>query len=387
MRSLVKIMKGEMSIISKEFAIIMTLFLGPIVYAFFVGSVYEKKNIQETPMGIVDLDGTETSRTLTRFVDASPKAHISESFSNYEDALTALNSFDNYGFLYIPNGFEKNLKKGKGGTIMAYLNTTRFLPANELLQAINEVSMTMGAGVRIKYFTAKGLPLEGAKNKALPIQPVIRTLYNPAISYGDFLLPAVFLLILHQTLFMGIGQSISLTKERYKIGVLKDLSGGSALKAILGKSAFYYFLYLAYSLLFCGVIFQVFDVPMRGSFGILFFMFLIFVFTISNFGLLMGSFFRTQSFWMIFVAFTSYPFFLSTGYSWPLSEMPEIIQWMAAILPSTPFFLAMQQIVTMGADFASVQGHILHMLGLSLVIFVLTWWRMQYLFKKEVSDS
>lgn len=379
-----KLLNFELRLLSKEFAIIMTLFLGPLIYPLWVGSVYVNKDIDSTPLGIVDMDGTSSSRTFVRFLDAHQKIAVTENFETYQQGLDALNDFQNYGFVFIPKGFESELKKGKGADVSAYINTTRFLPASDLTMGIQEVCMTMGAGIRMKSFEAKGMPSDLALKKAVPIQPEIKKLFNPTISYGAYILPAVFFLVLHQTLLMGIGQSISVVREENKFAQLREASGGSGFQVVMLRNLFYMFIFAAYTFLIFAVIYPVFELRTDGHMVQAFFYCLLSFFCIASLGTFVGSFFKTQYFWMIVVAFTSYPFFLASGYVWPTYDLPYVIQLLAKTFPCTPLMFGLRHLTQMGEGIADIPQHFIHLLILTIIYFTAAVWRMNYLLKRSV---
>ncbi|MFA8299107.1 MAG: ABC transporter permease [Hyphomicrobiales bacterium] len=383
MRSFFDIIKEELRIISVEKAIALTILIGPLMYAFFVGSVYWNKDLKSIPLAVVDLDQTPTTRTFARYVNSSPKAEIVSYEESYADAYQKVKDLDVTGFIFFPKGFETNLKTGKAGDVMVYMNTTKFLPANDLLVAIQEVSLTMGAGIRFKYFEKTGVPADLAMQKALPLKAEVRSLFNPNISYGDFLLPGIFLLILQQTLFLGIGQSISVTREKKWLAKLIDLSGGSYMKGFFAKSTFYMLLYIAYAIIFFGVIFQTFHVPMNGNVILIGLLTILFLFSMMSMGVFIGSLFKTQKFLMIFVAFTSYPLFLLSGFSWPIEYMPKVLQWLALIVPANPYFRGIIRVTQMNGDWTQLSTMIIHLTLLTIFFFLLALIRMRYIYRKQ----
>lgn len=76
---------------------------------------------------------------------------------------------------------------------------------------------------------------------------------------------------------------------------------------------------------------------------------------------------------MEILAFSTYPLFLLSGYSWPVSAMPAVLQGVSALIPTTPMLEAMRRLYLMGGTWQNVIPqfqHLLIILGIS--IFLLT---------------
>ena len=77
-----------------------------------------------------------------------------------------------------------------------------------------------GAGVRLRYFEAKGMTQKTAIELVEPLSAEVHPIYNTTNCYGNFLLPGLFLLILQQTLLIGFGESIAKENEKNKFSAL-----------------------------------------------------------------------------------------------------------------------------------------------------------------------
>jgi len=76
---------------------------------------------------------------------------------------------------------------------------------------------------------------------------------------------------------------------------------------------------------------------------------------------------------------------LLSGFSWPLQSMPWWLRGLSQLLPSTPYFLAMQRMVTMGASLSDVLPEMMHLVILLLLGIGLGIWRFKALQKIPVT--
>ncbi len=377
-----EIAKREMNIIAEDHSILLTVIGAPLLYFFLLGLIYINKSEEKVKFGVLDYGNTQLSRMFVRYLDATQNLEVAEKFSDYSEAVESVNRFEIFGFILLPSDFEKKLRGGESADVSLYLNTTRFLPSNDLYKAVSTVALTISAGIRLKYFQAQGLPPEGAMEKVLPLRPAIHNLFNPANTYGDFLLPALFLLILHQTLLIGLGESVTLENQRGTLKEIYEKSGKNWLRVLHAKSIYYIGLYIAYAIITYSVIFPIFGIEIAGNYFLLMILTFVFIMAIIYITFLIGSFFTKQIVIMETLAFTSYPIFLVSGFSWPLDSLPAGLQYVANLTPITPFYSAFTRIVEMGASWQQVAPQIIHLSVLTLVYLFLSLWRFRVKGKK-----
>jgi ABC-2 type transport system permease protein len=143
---------------------------------------------------------------------------------------------------------------------------------------------------------------------------------------------------------------------------------------------------VAYLVLFVTVIFPYFDLPVLGSMIPILIVSMTFLVTIMVYAMLIGSFVKSQIKMMELLAFTTYPFFLLSGYSWPLSEMPLPLQWLSATVPTTPMLEAMTKLFVMGGDWSHVLHNFQHLVILLIISLGLLIWRLYYIRSQTVAS-
>jgi len=381
MSSFKEIFKAELKQVIDNHSILLTVIIAPLLYASLLGSIYIQKDIEGISFGIVDNDNTATTLGLTRMLSGSSKINIKYKIHSYEEAVNLMYKQEIQGFLWFPKGFEKKLLKLQGADVKMFLNTTRFLPSNDLNKTVNTVMMTVGSGVRLRYFEAHGINPKHAMELINPVLPEIRPIYNPTNNYGDFLLPGLLFLILQQTLLIGMGESVAVDNEEGKFK--KFLKGeNSIFNYITGKSAYYMFLYFAYFLIFFFVVYPSLGVTNHGNLFALTTVGMIFAGVVALLAILFGSFVKSQALYMGILAFSTYPFFMTSGYSWPVVAMPVPIQWLAQIIPTTHFLHAGTRIVLMGGSWGDVAADIYKLLILLGSLALITAWRLNVIKSK-----
>lgn len=369
--SIIEIVRREINWIFTDIDLLAMLIVAPLFYSFFYATMYMNKVETEIPVAVYDEDHSAESLSFMKELNAHPKVKITSELTSLNDIEKHLIEEKVQGVIFFPNDFSKNLRLNKVAKIKIYLNTHRFLHSNDLNKAVNEIALSKGNDIKIEYFSSKGFSNEQAEELSEPLNDDIRLLFNPSESYGDFLIPAILILVLQQTLFMGLGQSIAKENEEKRFYELKTLSSGDSFIAITGKISFYLLLYLSYALLFFSVHLNVFKIDFRGSYSAFIIMSILLFLSISFISLILCSFFSKKVHALILISFTTYPIFFFTGYSWPTFAMPEIAQTIGALIPTTAYMKAVHRIVSMGASTEHVLVELINLTVLNVVLFLI----------------
>jgi ABC-2 type transport system permease protein len=370
-KSIFGIIKREIDWIINDLDLIAMLLAAPLFYSFFYGTMYINKIETEVPVAVYDEDRSYDSYQFIKDLNANALINVKFNINNPDEIKDKLINEDVQGVIYIPKNFSSDLKYNRSVSVKAFLNTHRFLHSNDLNKAINEVALNKSEQIRIQYFNSKNFSNDQAKQLSTPLKDETRLLFNPSESYGDFLIPAILVLVFQQTLFMGLGQSMAKENELKKLNELKMLSASTPVYSLIGKAGFYLILYLSYALIFFSVHIAVFKIPFNGSYIAFLVMTLLLLISISSIAIIIGSFFTKKVHALILISFTTYPLFFFTGYSWPKFSMPFIAQMIGYLIPTTPYLQALNRILLMGAELRHIISEILNILLLTIIYFLL----------------
>ncbi|WP_405292396.1 ABC transporter permease [Algibacter sp. Ld11] len=382
-----RLIKKEALLIFNDKSIFLVLFAAPFLYLFLIGTTYIKKDEEKVSIGAVDLDHTTSSRSFLNKLNATQKVEITQTYNNLLEAKDGLSNFDIQGYVNIPHGFEKKLKMKEASPIGLILNNTRFLPSNDINKAVNLVALEYALDSRSTFFQSKGVSPTLAKTYADPVSIEVHAVYNPTNNYGNFLLPFVLFLILNQTLLIGLAESVASDREKGLTLTHFTASKNNFLNYIIGKTAIYFVLFFAYTLLVLLVVFPLFHLQIHGNLFMLLVASSIFLITTILYGWFVASFFKTEIGAMEVIAFTSYPIFLITGVTWSISQMPMFIQYIANLLPLRPFFVVIKKLAIMDVDSNLYNKDIVHLLLLLFIGYALAFLRFRHLQRKTVNKT
>ncbi|SKA43019.1 ABC-2 type transport system permease protein [Chitinophaga eiseniae] len=371
----------EIKLIAGNHSLLLTLLLAPLFYVFFYGTIYSYKVEEKVVLAVADDDRSEMSRMFVEQMNNMQVVSVLRA-SSLEAAQERMYRGEAQGYFYIPKGMQSKVLSLQQADVVLAVNGARFLPSSELTGAITQLGLTIGAGVRLQYQEKMGLNSAMALQEAMPVNIDYRPLYNPQASYGGFLLPVLLVLILQQTLLLGLSGSVALERENGEIGRLVKVGGGLS-GMLYGKAAFYLLLYLAYAAFFMTVNYQVLQLPFRGSYRDLAVLLFLFVATLIPMAVWIGTLFKSQLLAAQLMAFSTYPFFLICGYAWPFESMPPLLQGLSSLLPLTPFVKVYTSIVQTGGTLQDHAGSVIHLLLLWMFYLLMALWGLKRLNKKQ----
>ena len=361
--------------------VLLMLIIAPLIYGFFYPWPYSAEVVNHVPVGIIDNDNSALSRTIVRYASASPQIDV-ESFSNKQTANMAIWSGDIAGYMIIPNGLEQHVLSGKAASVSVLGNGGYFILNRNVQLGFLQAVSTASAGIEVKKNVAQGayLPTAAKNTQAVPLQ--IIPLYNRTQGYGAYVVPAVAILILQQTLLMATAMLIGTWYEERRHaasirGWLGRIMALSLLNFLVG--CFYY-----------GWMFELHDYP-RGQnmMGSLLFLSL-FCPTVATLGCVLGLWFRQRERSLQILIFSSLPIFFLSGYPWPADQLPEPLQLIRWLIPTTPGLNTSVQLNQMGASISQVATgfYALAMLWLLYFILLLLFrWRMQKFYQLNNDNS
>lgn len=374
-----KILFRELEFIKEESSLFALIILAPFFFAFFYSSVYTAKVETNIKIAVVDKDRTELSRTFTRYLDSHQQLSIYSNSLNYSEAVELVKEDEIPGFIFIDKNFEKDIKQLKDFTLPLYLNNTRFLTSNDINKAVNEVAATMSSGIKLKYLQSIGFSKDQSMAQIEPIRLDIRSLYNFTESYGDFVIPGLLALILQQTLLIGISLSFAKEIEENRLPELFQFAKESFLIGSGIKIIIYLVLFAAIAFFFFSVTFDLFKIALIGSVFDLAILSLFYLISVSSFGFLLSTFIKKKTAVLQFFAFTSLPFFLASGYSWPKDAIPVLINWLMYLIPSTSYLNSYVNITQKGQSLEGNLMTLILLLLLSVVYFLIGNYRLKKL--------
>ena len=343
------IWKDELKNVFKDEGVLIFFFLVPFAYPLLYSFIYNNEVVREAKMVVVDQSDSYLSREFTRRVNATPDVRVVAVSTDMEEAKRMLDRKEAYGILYFPTEFSKNLHTGKQTTVPLYCDMSSLLFYKAFLLAATEVSLDLGKEIRMH-----NAPGASAKQEEITVNPIPYesvTLFNTQNGFASFLVPAILILVIQQTLVLGIGMLGGTAREKNRFHSLVPISRhfNGTLRIVLGKSLTYILIYVVVCIWVLAVVPKLFSLPQVGDPVTILLFILPYLFASIFFAMTLSGFMTTREAPMLVFVFTSVILLFISGVSWPKEAIPPFWQAIGYLFPSTPGIQGFIRINTCGA--------------------------------------
>lgn len=364
--------------ISTSYPILLVLMGGIFAYGLLYNYMYAPNIVTDAPIAVVDHSHSSMSRQYIRWLDATPQASVYAQATNFQEAQAWMKKGKTEAILYLPHDFENRVFEGEESTFSLYATTDAFLYFEALQKAAAGVMLAMNDAYRADG--AVFLPPQGvvAATTTKPINVTGTALYNYTEGYGSYLIPAVMMIILFQTMLMVIGmvtggesplpsfhvggKALLSSSHAGEKAPLPSFHAGEkvrrwreALGSVVGQSMVYSGLYAVFAFFLLGLLPHFFSIPNIGN-GLYIVLLLIpYLLATSFFGLAASRYFTDAEAPVLMIAFFSVGLIFLSGVSYPLELMPWYWQAAHYIIPAAPGTLAFVKLNSMGADMADIR--------------------------------
>ena len=353
--NIAQIWYNELVGIIKDKGILIFILFVPLVYPLLYSYVYTNELVRNVPIAVVNDCDNAMTRDLLRKIDASPDVEIVARCTDMEEALQLVKEQKAYGVVRIPSSFSRDLSLGDQTNIGIYCDMSSLMYYKAILLTATNVSLEFNKDIKVTHHLAGSSERQDEVTK-MPIEYDYVALYNPVSGFAAFLIPPVLMLIIQQTLFLGIGMSMGNSRERYRGSVIPfDRYYKNPVNIVAGKGLPYFFLYmLLAAYMFVGVT-RMFGLPRLGHYATFLAFIVPYILSCIFMGMVLSAFvYRREDCIMLFV-FMSVPMLFLSGLSYPRSCMPDFWKYVSWLFPSTFGMNGYVRITGMGASLQEIR--------------------------------
>ncbi len=365
---------AEWKLFYTDAAAVLLLVVASVLYAFYYPMPYKYQTVTKIPVAIVDLDNSKVSRSLVQMADASQQVDVRHVFSEVRDAEAAMANEEIYGFMVIPPNIEVDLQKGQSVNINVFTHGAYVMLHGNISTAFTTCALTLGATTKVKRIAlSKKVPAAQAMAMRDPMPLGIQVMYNNTGSYSNYVVPSVLIMILQQSLIIGLCLLGGARAHRKFRKLQRDASyeNENMLFRYFGRSFAYFVHYCSFILLYHFVVYQVFDFPRRGELLPMAFFAFIFFFSVINFAMVLSQVFVQRETSVQLFLYMSIPLLFLSNFSWPTELVPSWMQTLSSLVPSTYAIPAWVAIEQRGASLSDAAGYLVPLATLSVFYMVL----------------
>jgi ABC-2 type transport system permease protein len=333
--------------------------LFPFIQMFIFGYVvnYDITNIR---VAVLDYSKTTESRKLADSFTGSDIFHVTYNVADERQMAELLLRQKVDMGIKIGYDFASIIRKGQTASV----------------QILVDGSMSNMASMRVAYTESVLDKFNREELRALypmnmsygKVDARIRTWYNPNLNSQYFFVPGIVAVLIMVTAF--ILTSIAIIREK-EDGTMEQLivTPLKSYEFIIGKTIPYVIIALAQMLAVIVVAIYWFEIPLQGSILLLFLATCLFLLSTLGIGLFISTISSTKQHAMMTSFFFILPFFMLSGFVFPIANMPVVVQWLTYLNPLRFFLVILRVIFLKGVGFDVLWPQYLALTILGIIVF------------------
>lgn len=346
------IFANEMKLIFTDIGIVTIFIVAGLIYPPLYTYIYSIGVVEEMPVAVVDLSNGPYSRRYIQKVDATRECRVAYDCMSLAEAERLMAEQKVHGVFYIPADFDATIVEGQHQAyVSTYADMSTYLNYKNMTLASNYVMLDEMHQIQLEHY-ARGMGVGGGTGSIdasdaivgedawqyiEPIRWIDDIHYNPNISFTMFLIYAIMLLIIQQTMFYGSSMLAGTLREEHRsfATYTDDLSGIGMGRVVLGRGAAYFAVYIVMAAYITVLSPWLFHLPVHCAWWEMMVMMLFFVTDCIFFCFTWSTFItKRETVLVLLLCMTPITLFL-TGFGWPSSNIPKFWKAFSYLFPST----------------------------------------------------
>lgn len=376
---------NEWKVIGKDLGVMLFFVALPLFYPVTYTLIYNTEVVDRVPVAIIDNCRSAGSRQFVRDASAAPAIDIAGYAANLAEARQWMDEGKVYGILNIPSDFSSKLAVGEQATVEFYAEMSLLLRYRALLSAITDLQLKQTQDVTISRVEQTGLGSAGITQ--MPIKSHNSFLGDPEQGFASFVMPGIVILILQQSMILGITMIGGTSRERRRRNFGLDplmIDDASSSASVIGKALCYVMLYIPMALYVTKCIPEMFDLPHYGS-AMQYLPFILpMLFASAFLGQALILLVKERETTFLVIVFTSVVFLFLSGLTWPRYAMNGFWTWLGNLVPATWGVEGFIRINSNTATLSESARPFVAMWIQTGVYFLCAWWVMSWIRVKSI---
>lgn len=353
-----EVFSAEVRRVFSDRLVLLVFFVATVLYPLIFCYIYLNEVVVNLPVAVVDESHCEASKRLIHKIDATPEIAVQYKALSMAEAEQLMRNHKVHAIFYIPRDYGTRIAQLRTARVGVFCDMSSFFYYKNALLGGSNVLIDEMHTIELERYGMAGLTGQQANEMVQPVVYDDVKLYNPGGGFSSFFLPALLILVVHQTLFIGIGVMAGDANENRKALRLipPRLRNHSTYRVTMGRALCFILIYIPVTLLDLWLIPRLFHLPQLGTVYDLMLFLLPFVLAVTFFGMTFGNLFvREKTSGILCCVFFSVMLFFMSGVVWPQSAMPPFWRAFSYIFPSTPGVEGYIKISSMGAPLVEIR--------------------------------
>lgn len=348
----IQIATEELQKIAKDTGVLLVFFGACLIYPVLYGFIYKNETYSELPIAVVNQSPSILSRDLIRKMDGTPELNVRYRVPEMQEAERLFAQGKVLGVVCVPNSFTSDLEAGLQTHVQGYCNMASMMYYRCFYAGFNYACLEVNKNIKISKQISVGMTQRQAETLSEPVLSQGHALYNPTSGFASFLIPAVLVLLLQQTLVLGVGMMAGTAREENPEHHLipKNRKYHKVQRVIWGKAMAYLLIYTFLSVYDLVLMPYLFKLPHLLSVETLVAFLIPYLLASVFFSMACSVFFWNRETPLLLYLCTSVPLIFISGLSWPGTHIHPFWQYLSYLFPSTFGINGFVQLNTMGAS-------------------------------------
>ena len=318
---------------------IFAMIIAPVFCAVFFLTLMEEGLPVQLPVAVVDLDNTETSRSLTRQLAAFEQTGVVMQTGDFAEARRAMQRGEVYGIFLIPANFAVDASTGMQPMISYYTNNSFLIAGSLLFKDMKTMATLAGAAVGLQIGLAKGYTEAQIMGQLQPIVIDTHALGNPWLNYSVYLnnviLPGILELMIFLVTVFCIGSEIKMGTSREWL----QMGNNSLFISLVGKLLPHTIIFTVVGVLLCSAMYGYAGFPLLSGWLPMLAAIFLLVLACQAMGIYMIGVLPTLRLGLSFASLFGVIAFSISGFTFPVPSMDPTLQGVTNLFPLRHYFL------------------------------------------------
>jgi ABC-2 type transport system permease protein len=327
-------------------------FLLPLFLVVFFGYAITL-DVEDIPLGVADQDRSPASR---QFIEAFHAAGYFEiAFVGDRPLDRLLLSGAATAVLIVPPGFARDLAAGRNAAVQFLVDGSD----------ANTATIALGYADAITARHSSAITLQGRRITA-PVRAETRVWYNPELESRNMIVPGLIAVIMS---IIGALLTVLTIAREWERGTMEALASTPVhrLEVVLGKLLPYLVIGVVDVSVTIAASIMLFDVPFRGSIGLLFGLTLLFLVGVLGVGCAISAALKSQVLaTQAAMVSTLLPAVLLSGFLFDIAGMPSVVRAFTYTVPARYYI-----VITRGVFLKDAGLDVLWVQGLAMLLFAM----------------
>lgn len=383
--SAARVFRNEFSLMIHDVGILLFFVALPLLYPVAYTLIYNPEVLRKLPIAVVDDSRTQESRSLVQKASASPSLLIYDYCADMGEAKRLMAEHKVFGVMHIPGSYARDIGNGEVAHVSFFSDMSLLLRYRAFVAALTDLQIEEIQDITGEKIQSTGLG-SLAGDRRVPIESEAQMLGDTEQGFASFVIPGIVILILQQSMLLGIGLLGGTSRERKRRngGLDPREVAASPSATIWGRALAYTVFYFPMTVYILRIIPEIFNLPHYGN-PVDYLLFVLPLLLSTAFlGQVLNYFMKERESCFIILVFTSVLFLFLSGLTWPRYAMSDLWIWAGNLVPAVWGVEGFIRINANSADLPEVATAFTAMWILTAVYMIAAWGVVRLMRTKKV---